>query len=511
MTLEWQPPDDDGGVPVEYYEVEKMDESTGRWVPCGRVTGTNYVAQNLQAGHQYQFRVKAVNKEGESDPLTTERGALAKNPYDRPDKTSKPEIVDWDQHHVDLKWEKPIDEHGAPVEQYIIEKKDKHGKWHKAAEVPGNQTTAAVANLTEGEEYQFRVIAVNKGGESDPSDPSSSTHNRDFTCRSFFNLYIQARMAPKINRNDLPDTTVKVGQPIKFNVNITGEPPPDIQWEFDGKPLTKTANLTIDNPDYLSKFLISKAARNQSGVYKIIATNSSGTDAVEVTVNVLSKPANPEGPLETKDVFEDHITLEWKPPLDDGGTPIDHYDIEKLDTSTNQWVPAGRSKDTGFTVANLQKGHTYKFRVKAVNSEGPSDPLETEQGILAKNPYDKPTKPGKPTLDDWDKDHVDLHWVPPENDNGAEIEKYIVEKRTKYGRWEPGIEVPGSQLKATVPNLTEKEEYEFRVVAVNKGGPSDPSDPSDKVIAKARNCKYVLNFLFLIIMKKHKLCLYSGA
>jgi len=40
-----------------------------------------------------------------------------------------------------------------------------------------------------------------------------------------------------------------------------------------------------------------------------------------------------------------------------------------------------------FNVENLQKGHTYKFRVKAANSEGTSDPLETEQGILAKNPY----------------------------------------------------------------------------------------------------------------------------
>jgi len=47
---------------------------------------------------------------------------------------------------------------------------------------------------------------------------------------------------------------------------------------------------------------------------------------------------------------------------------------------------------------------------------------------------DKASKPGKPQLDDWDKDHVDLHWAPPENNGGAPIEKYIVEKRTKYGR-----------------------------------------------------------------------------
>lgn len=37
----------------------------------------------------------------------------------------------------------------------------------------------------------------------------------------------------------------------------------------------------------------------------------------------------------------------------------------------------------------LQKGHHYKFRVKAVNAEGESDPLETDSSILAKNPFGK--------------------------------------------------------------------------------------------------------------------------
>lgn len=50
-------------------------------------------------------------------------------------------------------------------------------------------------------------------------------------------------------------------------------------------------------------------------------------------------------------------------------------------------MPAGRTKDTTFKVDNLQKGHLYKFRVKAVNKEGASDSLETDKAIVAKNPY----------------------------------------------------------------------------------------------------------------------------
>jgi len=47
--------------------------------------------------------------------------------------------------------------------------------------------------------------------------------------------------------------------------------------------------------------------------------------------------------------------------------------------------------------------------------------------------------------------------------------------------------VPGDANAATVPNLTEGEEYQFRIIAVNKAGPGEASEPSDSVIAKPRN------------------------
>lgn len=34
--LKWKKPKDDGGVPLEGYLVEKMDEETGKWVPVGK-------------------------------------------------------------------------------------------------------------------------------------------------------------------------------------------------------------------------------------------------------------------------------------------------------------------------------------------------------------------------------------------------------------------------------------------------------------------------------------------
>jgi hypothetical protein len=186
---------------------------------------------------------------------------------------------------------------------------------------------------------------------------------------------------------------LRVGESIKFNVKIDGEPPPDVQWLFNGAPLRGDAGLNIENEDYLTRFTIAKALRKQSGKYTITATNSSGSDTVTMELKVKGKPSKPMGPLAVTEVFEDRCTLDWKPPEDDGGEPIDRvslktynrgksrlqYEIEKLDEADGRWVPIGRTKETTFKPDNLIKGHVYKFRVKAVNAEGDSEPLETEQ------------------------------------------------------------------------------------------------------------------------------------
>ena len=40
-----------------------------------------------------------------------------------------------------------------------------------------------------------------------------------------------------------------------------------------------------------------------------------------------------------------------------------------------------------FDVDGLEEGQEYNFRVKAINDEGESDPLEGDKPIKAKNPF----------------------------------------------------------------------------------------------------------------------------
>lgn len=102
-----------------------------------------------------------------------------------------------------------------------------------------------------------------------------------------------------------------------------------------------------------------------------------------------AKPSKPEGPLEVSEIHKEGCKLKWKRPKDDGGEPLDGYLVEKFDPENGAWIPVGKSKDPEMVVDGLTPGHEYKFRVKALNKEGESEPLETYTSIVAKDPYCK--------------------------------------------------------------------------------------------------------------------------
>lgn len=119
--------------------------------------------------------------------------------------------------------------------------------------------------------------------------------------------------------------------------------------------------------------------------------------------------------MNISNVHKEGCSLKWNPPEDDGGSPIDHYEVEKMDADTGitsagfqylillhhsivtnnylkffmagRWVPAGTCTGPKIDLENLVPEKEYKFRVMAVNAEGNSEPLEAEQSIIAKSKY----------------------------------------------------------------------------------------------------------------------------
>ena len=193
---------------------------------------------------------------------------------------------------------------------------------------------------------------------------------------------------PWINRDKLQKVRVRAGQTVRFDVDVKGEPAPITSWSMDGKPLTGVG-VKVENEEYNTKLTMTDTTRADTGIYTLKAENANGVDEATVEVEILDKPSKPEGPLEVFDVHKEGCKLKWEKPKDLGGLPLTGYTLEKMDVTTGRWTPAGfcDPAKTEHEVKGLEPGKKYQFRVKAVNDEGESDPLETDHAVLAKDPF----------------------------------------------------------------------------------------------------------------------------
>ena len=64
------------------------------------------------------------------------------------------------------------------------------------------------------------------------------------------------------------------------------------------------------------------------------------------------------GPLEVSDVTEESCVLAWRAPVEDGGSPVTHYMIEKKDKTANgDWTPVQKfCRSTKHTIEDLTDG-----------------------------------------------------------------------------------------------------------------------------------------------------------
>jgi hypothetical protein len=78
----------------------------------------------------------------------------------------------------------------------------------------------------------------------------------------------------------------------------------------------------LESDEVHAKLHKPSAKRGDTGKYKVQLKNDSGEDECDIDVIVLDKPGAPEGPLEATETTKDTVSLQWKPPKDNGGGDI---------------------------------------------------------------------------------------------------------------------------------------------------------------------------------------------
>ena len=246
-------------------------------------------------------------------------------------------------------------------------------------------TTVTLQRLQKGQEYQFRVIAINKAGRSDPSVASRPKMAKEADCKrvSPLNLFLflPFLVLPYIDAKTLRDVKIDAKDRLKFDVPIFGEPAPEVSWYNGDDLIENDKSISITNLEGHTKIVFNSISKNHQGTYRLVIRNKSGEDSAKFSVTVIDKPQAPEGPLQTS-IEGNMVTLLWKKIKDDGGAALEHYQLEKMDDEKRSWYACGHTLDNTYTLACLP-GLTYKFRVSAVNRLGDSEPLVSDNISLA--------------------------------------------------------------------------------------------------------------------------------
>lgn len=299
---------------------------------------------------------------------------------------------------------------------------------------------------------------------------------------------------------------------MRLSVPIRGKPQPTCKWSKDLAAVA--ANAMIVSTEDVSELVIKGAERSDSGVYGLQLENRVGSKKVQIKVKVIGRPSAPEGPLVFEDIHANSVKVCWKVPLDDGGSEILGYILERREATRHAWYTVeSRVTDTQVVVKGLKEGAEYHFKVTAENSFGVSSSLKSEQPVVPRTPlctlvleylisftriffqgqnsntfFFKLGAPEPastpPEIMDVTKSSVALAWSRPKDDGGSAVTGYFVEYKLASADIWSRHEAKITSTMFTLSGLTPDSEYQFRVFAVNSVGESEAGPASEPVTCK---------------------------
>uniref|UniRef100_A0A8C6J4X6 Uncharacterized protein n=1 Tax=Melopsittacus undulatus TaxID=13146 RepID=A0A8C6J4X6_MELUD len=370
VTLAWEPPLIDGGAKITNYVVEKRESTRKAYATVtNNCIKNSFKVTQLQEGCSYYFRVLAVNEYGAGLPAETPDPVKVSEP---PSPPAKVILVDVTRNSASLKWEKPESDGGSKITGYIVEMQTKGSiKWSACTQVKTLEAT--ITGLSMGEEYSFRVIAVNEKGKSDPRELGVPVIAKD----------IEIQPSAELLFNTF---TVKAGDDLKIDVPFRGRPLPTVSWKKDGNPLKETTRVNIHTSKTSTSLSIKEASNEDLGHYELHLSNTAGSTTASLTVVVLDRPGPPTD-VHIDEVSADSVTLSWKAPVYDGGCHISNYVVEKRETTTTTWsVVSAAVARTSIKVSQLTTGSEYQFRVCAENRYGKST-YTNSSSVVAEYPF----------------------------------------------------------------------------------------------------------------------------
>ncbi|XP_040580941.1 uncharacterized protein [Lepeophtheirus salmonis] len=369
ITLKWKGPSRRGNVKIQGYLVEMWDLGMNEWV---RVVGTDDPGvtecrlSNILSGMLYRFRVSAVTDAGLSLPSLPSEAFV----INIPGVNIAPYWVTTPNHKYAYKIHDTLhfrlEALGTPHPNFHWYKDDEQIFLADGISMvhTQNATELIVDNLQPEDVGVLRCSAVNTIGRINWETKINLISPPEFDVGGLRRKY-------RFREDEI----------IRIKCPLISIPKPDVRVyrrENEMKILMESGFVLIQSIDNIV-FKIESASTKHTGIWTLEAANEHGVSDIELNIKVESVPKIPSRP--TVEVGLTDVMLSWDHDTDNNSAV--RYLIEYYRDQWALWLKAKYSNTSeNILVSDLIPGSYYKFRVKAINNSGTSDPSEVSESVM---------------------------------------------------------------------------------------------------------------------------------
>ncbi|XP_054569886.1 myosin light chain kinase, smooth muscle isoform X1 [Eptesicus fuscus] len=243
----------------------------------------------------------------------------------------------------------------------------------------------------------------------------------------------KAAMPPQITQFP-EDQKVRAGESVELFGKVTGTQPITCTWMKFRKQIQESEHIKVENSESGSKLTILAARQEHCGCYTLLVENKLGSRQAQVNLTVVDKPDPPAGTPCASDIRSSSLTLSWYGSSYDGGSAVQSYSVEIWDSVDKSWKELATCRSTSFNVQDLLPDRDYKFRVRAINVYGTSEPSQESELTAVGEKPEEPKDEVEVSDDDEKEAEVDYRTVTVNTEQKVS-DFYDIEERLGSGKF----------------------------------------------------------------------------
>ncbi|XP_072549653.1 myosin light chain kinase, smooth muscle isoform X2 [Salminus brasiliensis] len=174
---------------------------------------------------------------------------------------------------------------------------------------------------------------------------------------------------------------VRVGESVRLSCEFKGSHPVVSCWIRNRKEVLEGCRYSIESNSDRSTLVISDARPEDSGRYTLVIRDRNSFTQHTLTLSVIERPQPPASCPVVCVLSEHSVVLSWSGPCYDGGSAVTGYVVEVQSVGSdhsNHWTElSAHCRSTSLRVSSgLQPQGVYRFRVRACNAVGVSEPSQ---------------------------------------------------------------------------------------------------------------------------------------